>query len=632
MDPFLTRELALIDLDVPFRAKLSHHHHTWARTFHSRPELFLQPHSIEEIRKIVVLARKCRRRIATTGCGHSPSDLTCTSSWLVNLDRYDQLLDVDYGTGVVVVQAGIRLRDFGVRLAARGLAMPNLGSIDHQSIAGAIATATHGSSIRHGLLSQSVLGLKIMLANGRTASCSATHNQDLFRAALVSLGALGIVIEVTFQAVPAFNIEWQQSLHPLQEILATWDKGLWTESEFTRVWWMPYMKRCIKWRADKTNRNIQPHVVSRWRTSVGYHLYQILLYVGGWFPVLLPAIERLVIRVQYGNTEGAHSTAVEASRNGLLMNCLYSQFVNEWAIPLNRGPEAIRRLSAWLDGDTVTSQIPYSAKGVYVHAPIEVRVTDTSSSTSASPRPYLDNTSSEGPTLYLNATLYRPYGSDPPCRKRYYQAFEYLMRELGGRPHWAKNFGPLSKSQIRNMYPEMDNWLRIRQEIDPEGMFVGDWHRRRLIPSVSPSPRFFSRKEAQDEDTETDEDEYRARPPPPQSALPTLPLEEKQASLSRASDGGIEWVGYLPYATLMSGASASDSTSATPTSTSATAATIPSPHASEDSFDMMHSEIRDQHGHENEKEKEQQQQQHRSVIFDDEDEDDDDDDDEHGVL
>lgn len=558
MDSFLQKELTLVDPGVPFRASLSHRHHTWAKTFHSRPELYLQPQSIEEIRKIIILARRSRRRIVTTGCAHSPSDLTCTSSWLVNLDRYDQLLDVDEKTGVVVVQAGIRLHDFGLRLQARGLAMPNLGSIDHQSIAGAIATATHGSSTQHGLLSQSVLGLKVMLANGRTASCSATHNHDLFRAALVSLGALGIVVEVTFQTVPAFNIEWQQSLHPLEEVLADWDKVLWTEREFTRVWWMPYMKQCIKWRAEKTTRTARPPVARGWRDYVGFHIYQALLYVGGWFPILLPAIERVVIGVQYGTTKGAHSTAVEEGRTGLLMNCLYSQFVNEWAIPLDRGPEAIRRLSAWLNGDSKTSRIPYSSRGVYVHAPIEVRVSDTSA---ASPRPYLDNTSSEGgPTLYLNATLYRPYGSDPPCREKYYQAFEWLMKEMGGRPHWAKNFGPLSKQEIRNMYPDLDEWLRIRHEVDPDGMFVGDWHRRLLLPSI-------------------------------EDGAPTLPLEEKQASVTRAQDGGIEWSGYLPHAAVAVVVGGGGDRAS-------------SPHASEDSFEMMHSELTEAK---------------RSVVFDDDD-------------
>lgn len=529
MDPSLQRELALVEPGVPFRALPSYRHHTWARTFHSRPELYLQPQSTDEIRKIIILARRCRRRIAATGCAHSPSDLTCTSSWLINLDHYDRLSDVDANTGVVVVQAGIRLHDFGLKLKAHGLAMPNLGSIDHQSIAGAIATATHGSSIRHGLLSQSVVGLKIMLANGRILSCTAEQNRDLFRAALVSLGALGIILEVTFQAVPSFNIEWQQSLHPLEEILTDWGKGLWTDNEFTRVWWMPYMKRCIKWRAKKTARAIQPPATSWWRGYIGFHVYQALLYVGYWFPRLLPGIERVVTGVQYGSIEGAHSTAVEEGRTGLLMNCLYSQFVNEWAIPLDRGPEAINRLSAWLHGDSKTAQIPYSAKGVYIHAPIEVRVSDTSI---ASPRPYLDNTSADSPTLYLNATLYRPYGTDPPCRERYYQAFEWLMKEMNGRPHWAKNFSPISNKEIHSMYPELSNWLRIRNEVDPDGMFIGDWHRRVLLPSEEDGGQ-------------------------------TLPLEEKRASATRAKDGGIDWTGYI-------------------------AQVAPSPQVSEDSFEMMH--------------------------------------------
>lgn len=574
MDPFLQKELTLVDPGVPFRAILSHRHHTWAKTFHSRPELYLQPQSTEEIRKIITLARRSRRRIVTTGSAHSPSDLTCTSSWLVNLDHYDRLLDVNEETGVAVVQAGIRIHDFGLRLQTRGLAMPNLGSIDEQSLAGAIATGTHGSSTRHGLMSQSVLGLKIMLANGRIASCSAKHNHDLFRAALVSLGALGIIIEITFQAIPTFNIEWQQSLHPLEEILSDWEKTMWTEKEFVRIWWMPYMKRCIKWRAEKTARTIRPPVTSRWRDYIGYHLYQALLYVGGWFPVLLPAIERMVISVQYGTTEGAQSKGVEEGRTGLLMRCLYSQFVNEWAISLNRGPEAIRRLSAWINGDSKTARIPFSTRGVYVHAPIEVRVSDTSST--SSPRPYLDGTPSDGPTLYLNATLFRPYGVDPPCRERYYQAFEWLMKDLGGRPHWAKNFGFLSRQEVRNMYPELDQWQRIRNEVDPEGMFIGDWHRRLLLPPSS-----------------LDEDGGASSSSSLSSSSTSLLLEEKRASSSRKHpDGGIEWVGYLPHGG-GGGSYSGDRAS--------------SPHASEDSFEMMHSIVAETK---------------RTIILDDEDDDD----------
>jgi D-arabinono-1,4-lactone oxidase len=84
--------------------------------------------------------------------------------------------------------------------------------------------------------------------------------------------------------------------------------------------------------------------------------------------------------------------------------------------------------------------------------------------------------------LYLNATLYRPYLCDPPCKERYYQAFEWLMRDLGGRPHWAKNFGAkegIDREAILEMYGnDMNEWVRLQKQVDPKGMFVGDWQRR----------------------------------------------------------------------------------------------------------------------------------------------------------
>lgn len=527
MDPSLQQELSTANPSIPFRASAFHHHHTWARTFHSHPELYIQPQSSEEISKVITLARRFRRRVTTAGCAHSPSDLTCTSSWLVNLDHFEKVLNVDVEKKTVVMQSGIRLHDLGRQLKEYGLAMPNLGSIDHQSIAGAIGTATHGSSTRHGLLSQSVIGLSIIIADGSTISCSAEKNPDLFRAALVSLGALGIITEVKFKAVSAFKIEWHQSLHSLGEILTDWEKDLWTQTEFTRVWWMPYMKKCIRWRADKTDKALHPPVENWWNGAIGYHVYHGLLYIAHWFPRLLPWIENFVIGVQYGFVNGSGGTAVEESQKGLLMNCLYSQFVNEWAIPLHRGPEAITRLSAWLHGDQEGSRIPFSPKGIYIHAPIEVRVSDTSTN---SPRPYLDSTIPDGPTLYLNATLYRPYGHDPPCRERYYQAFEWLMKEMGGRPHWAKNFTTVTKNDISAMYPDIDEWRRIRDEIDSDGMFVGDWHRRLLLP-----------------DTE-------------ESSI--LPFEEKKIIAKPTKYGGLEWSGQIPK-------------------------NVRSPQASEESFEMM---------------------------------------------
>ncbi|KAI9791368.1 MAG: D-arabinono-1,4-lactone oxidase [Peltula sp. TS41687] len=482
MDPIIQRELDRLDPDIPFRASTNHRHHTWAKTFHSRPELFIRPQSTIEIQKIITLARRCRRRLTVVGSAHSPSDLTCTSSWMVNLDDYNRVLSIDPTTGIVVLQSGIRLSTLREKLRENGLAMANLGSIDSQSIAGAISTATHGSSLKHGLLSDSVLSLRLTLANGRTVLCSAEQNTDLFRAALVSLGALGIIVEVSFRAVPAFDIGWHRSLRSLESVLEAWETDLWSQAEFVRVWWIPYAKRAVVWKADKTSKPRRAPRKSWFGRLFGLHAYQTLLYIAQWIPSLLPAIEWLVFGLQYGFRElSTTASAVEEGQAGLLMDCLFSQFVNEWALPLHKGPEAITRLSAWIHGDQKASGIPVSPRGVYVHAPVEVRVSDTSSRTT--PRPYLDNTDPHGPTLYFNATLYRPYHADPPGRARYFEAFEYLMKEMGAKPHWAKNFQTLSHQDFRGMYAsDLDEWTRARKDVDPEGMFVGDWHRRYVLP------------------------------------------------------------------------------------------------------------------------------------------------------
>lgn len=502
-------ELEKLDPEVPFRASQSYIHHTWARTFHSRPELYIRPQSLPEIQKIVTLARRLRRRVVTVGCAHSPSDLTCTSAWMVNLDDYNQVLKVDRERKTLTVQAGIRMHKLNLAAKDHGLTMPSLGSIDDQSIAGAIATATHGSSLYHGLLSESVLSLRIVLANGQSVRCSPSQSPDLFRAALVSLGALGILVEIEFQMREHSDLEWVQTILPIEDVLSEWEKDLWTSDEFIRVWWLPYTRRAIVWRASTSKKPLRAPQYNWYGGAIGYHTYHIMLWVSQYVPRVLPWIEKFVFGMQYGFKNGYTMSGVEEQRTGLLMNCLYSQFVNEWSIPLSKGPEALTRLTQWINQDEHGSAIPFSPKGVYVHSPIEVRVA-TPNKTGT--RPYLDTSFPDTPSLYLNATLYRPYGQDPPCRQRYYEAFEHLMKEMGGRPHWAKNFQSVDHDYLSSVYhTDLDDYLRVRNEVDPEGMFIGAWHRRTILP--------------------------------PRSELPAFPLEEKEVLRKERSSGGSDWYG-----------------------------------------------------------------------------------------
>ncbi|KAJ2906034.1 putative D-arabinono-1,4-lactone oxidase [Zalerion maritima] len=479
--------------DIPFRARTSYSHSTWAKTFSSFPELYIQPESVPEVQKIIRLAACARRRIVAAGSAHSPSDLTCTSSWLVNLDNLNKIVSVDHETGVVKAEAGIRLYELSEELDKNGLALASLGSINEQSVAGVISTGTHGSSLRHGLMSDMITSLKIALADGTVRSCSKLEEPDLFRAALLSLGALGIIVEVTVQAVPSFALAWSQTIDTDVDMLSRWPSSLWTTDEFVRVWWFPYTRRAVVWSASKTYEPQYDPPTSYYDGTLGYYVYHNLLLLAQAVPRILPWVEWFVFGMQYGFENPSTITGCQPSRKALLMNCLYKQYVNEWAIPLAKGPEALLRLGSWLnqlkpgDPQYVEHGIPFSARGLWVHAPVEVRASYTGTRDSGENRPFLDPSVRDGPTLYLNATLYRPYLYDPPCKERYYEAFEWLMRDLGGKPHWAKNFETTGE-EIGQLFRRDDardeglgRWRTIRNDVDPKGMFVGPWHRRTVL-------------------------------------------------------------------------------------------------------------------------------------------------------
>ncbi|KAK9456774.1 D-arabinono-1,4-lactone oxidase-domain-containing protein [Dipodascopsis uninucleata] len=505
-------------------------HSTWALTFFCQPELYLQPSSVEQLQQIVKTAAWLRKTVTMTGSGHSPSDITMTNEWLINLDKFNKVLSFSkHESGLftdVRVEAGIRVYELHRALSSRGLAMQNLGSISEQSVAGLISTGTHGSTAFHGLLSQQVVDITLMLSSGELITVSQKHKPDIFRAALLSLGKLGVITHMTIRAVPSFTIHSFQEIIDFDHLLKDWET-IWISKEFVRVWWFPYSRKCIIWRAKKSHRPLSAPRESFYGTWLGRKLYEAML----WFSVTvytrsMPYVERFVFNRQYGweETYGTGgSEAVQDSVDGLNMDCLFRQFVNEWALPLADGVSILKDIDKIVTDAAATGSY-------YVHAPIEVRcsnnstpeeslspfdVIEKSSGIGAIPgntlRPLLDysphvphsgmnNITNENLTLYINATMYRPFGRDPPIGQ-WYSEFEDIMVKYNGKPHWAKNF--IGKSQELPEKVEMkdgemvglmtvfDTWYgddgalfkAIRKQLDPEGVFLGgkEWAKRNGI-------------------------------------------------------------------------------------------------------------------------------------------------------
>jgi xylitol oxidase len=174
----------------------------WAGNVRFEAAGLLRPGSVAELQAVV--ARE--RRLRPLGTGHSFSPIADTTGYLVSLAGLPPVTDIDSERGTVRVSAGLRYSDVAPRLHAAGLALPNLGSLPHISVAGAVATGTHGSGDANGSLATAVAGLELVTASGDLVSVSRGADPARLSGLVVSLGACGIVTALTLDTVPAFDV------------------------------------------------------------------------------------------------------------------------------------------------------------------------------------------------------------------------------------------------------------------------------------------------------------------------------------------------------------------------------------------------------------------------------------------
>src|SRR5262245_5058891 len=181
--------------------KSNYTYENWAHTLKFKPDRFYEPHTEQEVVEIVKDALSRGGRIRTRGGGHSWSHFVVTDDSLMGLDQLKRGLIADVLNRRYTVQAGIRLKELIQNLALDGLALKNMGSITEQSIAGAISTGTHGTGISFGNIPTSIVGMKLVTGTGDVLTITEADT-DLLDAARVSVGALGIITQVTIQCVP----------------------------------------------------------------------------------------------------------------------------------------------------------------------------------------------------------------------------------------------------------------------------------------------------------------------------------------------------------------------------------------------------------------------------------------------
>ncbi|GGO17450.1 FAD-binding protein [Micromonospora parathelypteridis] len=229
--------------DVPRR--------NWAGNVRYAARAFHRPTSTDELRRLVAGST----RIRAVGSGHSFNRFGDTDGDLVTLAGLPQTVDVDHERGRVTVSGAMRYGDVAQHLQSQGYALANLASLPHISVAGAVATATHGSGQTHGNLATAVAGLELVTADGDLLRVDRDADGDRFAGLVVGLGALGLVTRVTLDVVPAFELSQYVSLDLRREALDEALGSAYSVSVFTD-WRTPRLREV--WRKQVTDQSPPP--------------------------------------------------------------------------------------------------------------------------------------------------------------------------------------------------------------------------------------------------------------------------------------------------------------------------------------------------------------------------------------
>ena len=271
------------------------HWQNWAGNQVARPAAIHHPASEDALVAIVRAAAAADRRVKVVGTGHSFTDIAVTDGDLVVLDRYTGVLAIDAEKALVTVQAGLSLHELNGLLESRGLAMPNLGDIDGQTVAGATSTGTHGTGVGLAGLAAAIVGLRIVTGDGSIEECNLDKDPEMLSVARIGLGALGIVSTVTLAVAPAFNLHVVNEPRRIDDLLRDLDT-LVDDNDHFEFFWMPH----TKWGLTKVNNRTAaplhpPSRIARFANDIVFENVGLsaICRLGRRFPALTPRLAQL---------------------------------------------------------------------------------------------------------------------------------------------------------------------------------------------------------------------------------------------------------------------------------------------------------------------------------------------------
>jgi FAD-linked oxidoreductase len=431
--------------------------HNWSGLESADPRTVVSPASRDDIVAAVDGARRDGSTVKMVGTGHSFTGIAAPGDVMLRPDRLRGIVAVDRAAMTVTAYAGTPLKTLNHELERQGLSLHNMGDIAEQTLAGAVSTGTHGTGgVAAGLAAQ-VVGFQLVTGTGEVLDASPTENAELFELGRVGLGALGILVTLTFAVEPLFLLEaheqpmsWDEALDSFDELVAS--------AHHTDMYWFPHTDRMLTKRNTRLDADLsEAQPVGRVRGWVDDELlsntvFGALTAVANRAPAVVPRMNQVSARALSERTysDVAHRVFVSSRR------VVFREM--EYAVPRAAGLDALREARRVVD-----------ASDWRISFPVEIRVAPADD--------IALSTAYDRDSVYL--AFHTHHRSDWRTHAAYLEAIEAVLRAHDGRPHWGK-LHTRTAADLAPAYPRFEEFLALRDRLDPDRLFGNDYLRRVL--------------------------------------------------------------------------------------------------------------------------------------------------------
>ncbi|MEM6726479.1 MAG: D-arabinono-1,4-lactone oxidase [Bacteroidota bacterium] len=431
----------------------------WAGNIQWNPSEIAYPSSEAEIQQLVLRAANDRKQIRMIGTGHSFTPVCQTSQITLSLDKYQGLIHVDKNKLQATVKGGTKLKHLAELLFQEGLAMENLVYIDVQSIAGTISTGTHGTGTSFGTISTQVIAIRFINGKGEIVDCAQDQQPELFKAAQVSLGSLGVITQITLQCVPAYKLMMNMEGEALEAVMDNLPDRLSSNRNF-EFFWLPHTQTAI----TKTTNIVENSAVDKvnffnyWSEYVLENLaFKVTCELSHWFPSKSPGIARFIAKMVSNVKKVEYSHKIYATQRLVRFKEM------EYNVPAAAYPDVWKELmrvmkrenfpvifpieNRWVKGDDILMSPAYGRDSAYLACHVFHKKDHT----------------------------------------KFFKTLEDIFRAHEGRPHWGK-MNTLAADDVATAYPAFPIFLKHRAEHDPDGLFLSPYMKRLLgVSSIAKS-------------------------------------------------------------------------------------------------------------------------------------------------